>query len=138
MQLVIFTALAVLVCSSVSTLAITKYITPDSSMTCPDERYCYRLQEVIHNTRVYFTSNTVLKFLPRIYNIETESSVVVSDVNGLAIVGNHTIIQCFENFGLVFLNVSNLTLQHLHFTHCGLNVFSRNEYEYCKQTHRCG
>ena len=27
--------------------------------------------------------------------------------------------------GLVFLNVSNLTLQHLHFTHCGLNVFSK-------------
>ena len=125
MQLVIFTTLAVLVCSGASTLAFTKFITPDSSTPCPDERYCYRLQEVIHNTRVYFTSNTTLKFLPGIYNIETERSVVVSDVTGLAIVGNNTIIQCFENFGLVFLNVSNLTLQHLHFTHCGLNVFSR-------------
>ena len=51
--------------------------------------------------------------------------MVVSDVTGLAIVGNNTIIQCFENFGLVFLNVSNLTIQHLHFTHCRLNVFSR-------------
>ena len=125
MQLVIFTTLAVLVCSSVPTLASTKFITPHSSMPCPDERYCYRLQEVIHNTRVYFTSNTTLKFLPGIYNIETERSVVVSDVTGLAIVGNNTIIQCFANFGLVFLNVSNLTIQHLHFTHCGLNVISR-------------
>ena len=125
MRLVIFTTLAVLVCSSVPTLASTKFITPDSSMPCPDERYCYTLQEVIHNTRVYFTSNTTLKFLPGIYNIEIESSVVVSDVTGLAIVGNNTIIQCFENFGLVFLNVTNLTLQHIHFTHCGLNVFTR-------------
>ena len=124
MQLVFVTTLAVLVCSSVSTLAFTKFITPDSSIPCPDERYCYRLREVIHNTRVYFTSNTTLKFLPGKYNIETESSVVVSDVTGLAIVGNNTIIHCFANFGLVFLNVSNLTLQHLHFTHCGLNVIS--------------
>ena len=125
MQFVILTTLAVLVCSSVSTIAFTKFITPDSSMPCPDERYCYRLWEVIHNTRVYFTSNTTLKFLPGKYNIETKSSVVVSDVIGLAIVGSNTIIQCFANFGLVFLNVSNLTIQHLHFTHCGLNVFSR-------------
>ena len=94
-------------------------------MVCPDKRYCYSLQEIMHNTRVYFTSNTTLKFLPRIYNIKTESIVVVSDVNGLALVGNNTIIQCFENFGFVFLNASNLTLQHLQFTHCGLNVFSR-------------
>ena len=125
MQLVIFTTMAVLMCSSVTTLASTKFITPDSSIPCPDERYCYRLQEIIHNTRVYFTSNTTLKFLPGTYNIETERSVVVSNVTGLAIVGNNTIIQCFENFGLVFLNVINLTIQHLHFTHCGLNVFSR-------------
>ena len=125
MQLVILTSLVVLVCSSAFTLAVTKYVTLDSSMPCPDERYCYRLQEVIHNTRAYFTSNTTLKFLPGIYNIKTESSVVVSDVTGLAIVGNSTIIQCSENFGFVFLNVSNLTLQHLHFTHCGLNVFSK-------------
>jgi len=80
----------------------------------------------MHNTRVYFTSNTTLKFLPGRYNIKTESSVVVSDVTVLAIVGsNNTIIQCFENFGFMFLNVSNVTLQHLHFTYCGLNVFSR-------------
>ena len=125
MQLVILTSLVVLVCSSAFTLAVTKYVTLDSSMPCPDERYCYRLQEVIHNTRAYFTSNTTLKFLPGIYNIKTESSVVVSDVNGLVLVGNKTTIQCFESFGLVFLNVSNLTLQHLNFTHCGLNVFSR-------------
>ena len=94
-------------------------------MVCPDERYCYTLQEIMHNTRVYFTSNTTLKFLPGKYNIETESSVVVSDVTGLAILGNSTIIQCFENFGFAFLNVSNLTLQRLQFTHCGLNAFSR-------------
>ena len=125
MQLTIFTTLAVLVCSGASTLAFTKFVTPDSSTPCPDERYCYTLQEVVHNTRVYFTSNTTLKFLPGIYNIETESSVVVADVTGLAIVGNNTTIQCFENFGLVFLNVTNLTLQHIHFTHCGLNVFTR-------------
>ena len=93
MQLAIFATLIGLICSSVPTLASTKFITPDSSMPCPDERYCYTLQEVIHNTRVYFTSNTTLKFLPGIYNIETESSVVVSDVTGLAIVGNNTIIQ---------------------------------------------
>ena len=124
MQLVILTSLAVLVCNSVPTLASTKFVTPDSSTPCPDERYCYRLQEVIHNTRVYFASNTTLKFLPGIYNIETESSVVVSDVTGLAIVGNNTTVQCFENFGLVFLNISNLTIQHLRFTDCGLNVFS--------------
>jgi len=93
MQLVTLTTLFVLVCSSVSTLAFTKYITLDSSMPCPDERYCYRLQEVIHNTGVYFTSNTTLKFLPGKYNIKTESSVVVSDVTGLAVVGNSIIIQ---------------------------------------------
>ena len=126
MQLVILTTLAVLECSCVSTLALTKYITPNSSMPCPDERYCYGLQEVTHNTRMYFTSNTTLKLLSGKYKIKTESSMVVSDVTGLAIVGsNNTTIQCFENFGLVFLNVSNLTLQHLHFTHCGLNVFSK-------------
>ena len=123
MQFAIFTTLAVLVCSSVPTLAFIKFVTPDS---CPDERNCYRLQEVIHNTRVYFTSNTTLKFLPEKYNIKTESSEVVSDVIGLAIVGsNNTTIRFFENFGLVFLDVSNLTIQHLHFTHCGLSLFSR-------------
>jgi len=126
MQLVILATLVVLVCSSVSTLQFTKYITPDSSTGCPDERYCYSLQEIIHNTRVYFTSNTTLRFLSGKYTVKTESSVVVSDVTELAIVGsNNTIIQCFEKFGFVFLNVSNLTVQHLHFTHCGLNVFSR-------------
>ena len=116
MQSVIFTTLAVLVCSIVPTLQFTKYITPDSSTGCPDERYCYSLQEVIHNTSVYFTSNTTLKFLPGKYNVKTESSVVVSGVTELAIVGsNNTVIQCFEKFGFVFLNVSNLTVQHLHF-----------------------
>ena len=126
MQGVIFITLTVLICNSVPTLAFTKFITPDRSMPCPDERYCYTLQEIIHNTRAHFMSNTTLKFLPGKYEIETERSVVVSDVTGLAIVGsNNTTIQCNENFGLAFLNVSNLSLQHLQFTHCGLNVFSR-------------
>ena len=136
MQLVIFTALAVLVCGSVFTLAFTRFVTANSSMVCPYNRNCYRLQEVIHNTSVYFTSNTVLKFVPRIYNIKTESSVVVSDVNGLVLVGNKTTIQCFESFGLVFLNVSNLTLHHLHaFYSLWTECFLKRIDEYCQQTH---
>ena len=136
MQLVIFTALAVLVCGSVFTLAFTRFVTANSSMVCPYNRNCYRLQEVIHNTRAYFTSNTTLRFLPGIYNIKTESSVVVSDVNGLVLVGNKTTIQCFESFGLVFLNVSNLTLHHLHaFYSLWTECFLKRIDEYYQQTH---
>ena len=85
-------------------------------------RPCYTLSQVMDNPSNYFTSNTTVVFPPGYHEVSTEGQLVIQNVNNISLVGDSndsTMIKCIGQFGLAFINVTNLTLSKLSFSMCG-------------------
>ena len=96
-------------------------ILPNSNTPCP-MRPCYTLSQVMDNPSNYFTSNTTVVFPPGHHEVSTEGQLVIQNVNNISLVGDNndsTKIKCVGDFGLAFINITNLTVSKLQFSMCG-------------------
>ena len=96
-------------------------ILPNSSTRCL-MRPCYTLSQVMDNPSNYFTSNTAVAFPPGYHEVSTEGQLVIQNVNNISLVGDSndsTMIKCIGEFGLAFINITNLTVSKLSLSMCG-------------------
>ena len=99
-------------------------ILPNSNTPCP-MRPCYTLSQVMNNPSNYFTSNTTVVFPPGHHEVSTEGQLVIQNVNNISLVGdndNTTTIKCTGQFGLAFINITNLNVSKLYFSMCGASI----------------
>ena len=79
------------------------------------------------NPSNYSTSNTTVVFPPRHDEVSSEGQLVIQNVNNISLVGNNsdsTMINCVGEFGLAFINITNLTVSKFHFSKCGASMSS--------------
>ena len=96
-------------------------VLPNSNTLCP-MRPCYTLSQVMDNPSNYFTSDTTVVFPPGHHEVSTEGQLVIQNVNNISLVGDNndsTMIKCVGEFGLAFINITNLTVSKLSFSMCG-------------------
>ena len=97
------------------------FIWPSANTPCP-MRPCYTLSQVMDNPLNYFTPNTTVVFPSGHYEVSTEGQLVIQNVNNISLVGDSndsTMIKCVGEFGLAFINITNLTVSKLSFSMCG-------------------
>ena len=97
------------------------------------DRNTYSLQHYLMNTTKYFISHNQLYFLSGQHFLQ--SDFTLQNVKNFTISGNNSIITCKNlSIGIVFTNVTNITLKDIKIVQCGkdhkviLNV-SDDEYE---------
>ena len=79
------------------------------------------------NPSNYSTSNTTVVFPPRHDEVSSEGQLVIQNVNNISLVGDNndsTVINCEGEFGLAFINITNLTVSKFHFSKCGASMSS--------------
>ena len=110
------------------------YIMPSSSTECPRDP-CYTLTDVVQDPPQYFTSNTVITFLPGYHQTKTnrEPSVLIKNVRNISMIGYDptnsdlkSVIHCASgSLGFAFINVTSLKMTNLKFLFCGA-IFPSN------------
>ena len=103
------------------------FIVPNANTPCL-LRPCYTLSQVMDHPSNYFTSNTTVVFPPGHHEVSTEGQLVIQNVNNISLVedsNDSTMIKCVGEFGLAFINISNLTVSKLHFSLCGAPMFKK-------------
>ena len=101
----------------------------NSNIPCP-MRPCYTLSQVMDNPSNYFTSNTTAVFPPGYHEVSTEGQLVIKDINNISLVGDSkdsTMIKCVGEFGLAFINITNLTVLKLQFSMCGAPLLNPSQ-----------
>ena len=107
-------------------------ILPNSNTPCP-MRPSYTLSQVMDNPSNFFTSNTTVVFPPG-HEVSTEGQLVIQNVNNISLVGDSddsTMIKCVGQFGLAFINLTNLTVSKLHFSMCGAPISNPSHLQTC-------
>lgn len=100
---------------------------PENDLACVEP--CYTLQEVSAAPDYFFAPNTILFFHAGVHtgsNVEGYH-LLISNTANVSLIGSvspesETTIECEDNFGLAFVNVSSLTLWNIRFLYCGANV----------------
>ena len=105
------------------------YVAPSSSPSCPED-HCIALTDIVLNSSQYFTSNSVITFLPGLHqtNITGNLTVLIKDVRNISIVGYNyinndslkSVIHCTRLLGFAFINVTTLKIAKLSFSFCGM------------------
>ena len=86
---------------------------------------CFLLHDLFTDPHRFFKENTILYFRPGVHVGDSVNGqhLVVSDLAGITLFGeDQSIIHCTGNFGLAFVNITNLTIWSLQFVHCGANL----------------
>ena len=108
------------------------YIIPSNRTSCPRD-LCYTLTDVVQDSSQFFTSNTVITFLPGYHQAKTtrELSVLIKNVRNISIIGynrtkidSKSVIQCTGSLGFAFINVTTLKIAKLVFSFCGTEFLS--------------
>ena len=92
-----------------------------STLNCsvaPEKNVTYQLQDSLEN----ISSNVEINLDPGCHWLTRFSPVI--DKSNISIVGNEeedTVISCQEGIGLAFINITNLTIQHVTILNCGLS-----------------
>ena len=102
------------------------YVIPSSGASCSKEP-CYTLTDVVLNSLQYFTSDTIITFLPGNHktNATRNLSILTKNVRNISMVGyDHTnnsksVIQCMGSLGFAFINITTLKIEKLEFNSCG-------------------
>ena len=105
------------------------YVASSSSTSCPED-HCIVLTDIVLNSSQYFTSNTIITFLPGLHqtNITGNLTVLIKDVRNISIVGYNyinndflkSVIHCTRLLGFAFINVTTLKIAKLSFSFCGM------------------
>ena len=96
------------------------YIRPSEETPCPSEQCCL-LTHVLETATEHFTSNTTVVLTPGHYVVSKSILAVIRDVSNLTLMGSHsegTVIECREQFHLMFSNVVDLVISNLNFSNC--------------------
>ena len=108
------------------------YIIPSNRTECPRDP-CYTLTDVVQDSSQFFTSNTVIIFLPGYHQAKTtrELSVLIKNVRNILMIGynqtnsdSKSVIQCTGSLGFAFINVTGLKIAKLVFSFCGAEFLS--------------
>ena len=110
------------------------YVAPNSSTSYPND-HCIILTDLVLNSFQYFTSNTLITFLPGLYqtNITGNLTVLIKDVRNISIVGCNyinndslkSVIHCTRLLGFAFINVTTFKIAKLSFSFCGMHFPSK-------------
>ena len=118
-MLYLFVVLAVL-CGACSTEGI-YYVRSADVSTCPGQP-CHNLSYYSENSHLFFTSNTILHFLPGEHIL---GPIIVSDVSNISLAGiasaEYTILYCPGEGGILFMNSKEIYMLYLTFSNCGGN-----------------
>ena len=95
---------------------------PDSTNNCNTKQPCLTLSEYVENTSHYFTSNSLLHFLPGNHTVSKTTWVIVQDVENISLVGSagHATVQCSGRLSFTFWKVHDLQISNVGFIRCGL------------------
>ena len=108
------------------------YVTATNGSDCPPTFPCHPLNYYVQNPELYFTSNTVVEFLPGLHELNYTEHVFILLARNLTLIGSDShvntssrcshsdsIVFCTNYSGLFFALISGLNIMNLHFTHCG-------------------
>jgi len=100
------------------------WVRPDSTSNCNTRKPCLTLSEYVQNTSHYFTSNSLLHFLPGNHTVSKTTWVIVQDVENISLVGSagHANVQCNGRLSFTFWKVHDLQISSITFVRCGLEV----------------
>ena len=98
---------------------------------------CHPLNYYVQNVASYFTSNTVVEFLPRLHERNYTGIVLISHARNLTLIGSDSyvntstrcshsdsVVFCTNYSGFLFERINGLNIIRLHFTHCGAALYS--------------
>ncbi len=111
----------------------TYYIKPTAESPCHHED-CLTLSEYAKETSRYMSSTTILQFLPGVHTLNN-SVILLQNLDSLVLSGrdsfaqNVSIIQCEQDSGIIFINISKVEVIGLTFHYCGAH------YSLTKYTH---
>ena len=109
-----------------STCTKTIYVVPTfgyrSDLISPSIR-SFSLQEIVSNQSDYFTSNTVFKLVPGLYQIHRKLNLHITNVANLVLKSSDSIkveIRCSQNatFKMSLINCSSSAIKDITFSHC--------------------
>ena len=108
------------------------YVTATNGSDCPPTFPCHPLNYYVQNSASYFTSNTVVEFLPGLHELNYTGQVFIVLARNLTLIGSdsHTntstkcshsdsIVFCTDYTGFIFGFINGLNIMNLHFAHCG-------------------
>ena len=117
-----FVIFLLLMSSSVlNVTAHTLYVTPDDYQS--DINDSNPLSHYLKNSSKYFTSNTLLYFLPGNYTLNKD--LIIEDLVNITIIGNYCMIKCTNSFvGILMIRLVNITILNVEIIHCRKNYYS--------------
>ena len=101
------------------------YVTATNDSDCPLTLPCHPLNYYVQNAASYFTSNTVVEFLPGLHELNYTGIVLISHARNLTLVGSDsnvsTSTRCSHSDSIVFCtNYSGFLFGRIN----GLNVIN--------------
>ena len=112
------------------------YVTATNGSDCPLTFPCHPLNYYVQNAASYFTSNTVVEFLPGLHELNYTGHVYILFVRNLSLIGSDShvntstrcshsdsIVFCTDYAGFLFGMVNDLRIMNLHITHCGAVLY---------------
>ena len=111
--------------------------TATNDSDCPRTFPCHPLNYYVQNAASYFTSNTVVQFLPGLHELNYTGHVYIAFARNLTLIGSESnvntstkcshsdsIVFCTDYAGFVFWMIRDLKIVNLQFTHCGAALYS--------------
>ena len=108
------------------------YVTATNGSDCPPTFPCHPLNYYAQNAELYFTSNTVVEFLPGLHELNYTGHVFILFARNLTLIGSDShmntstrcshfdsIVFCTNYSGFLFGFINGLNIMKLHFAHCG-------------------
>ena len=121
-----------------STTAHHYYVTAANGSDCPPSVPCHPLKYYVQNPSSYFTSDTVVEFLPGLHELNHTGHVYILQANNLTLVGSdssaetptgyshlQSVVFCTDFTGFFFNLITDLKILNMRFSHCGSPLMSQ-------------
>ena len=88
------------------------------------------LSDYLQSVSGYFTSNTIIHFLPGNHTVSEPNHdlITISNIQNISLFGSNdtkgTIIHCAKRLGFAFVNATNLNIYNIRISNCGAMVTS--------------
>ena len=113
------------------------YVTATNGSDCPLTFPCHPLNYYVQNAASYFTSNTVVEFVPGLHELNYIGHVFITLARNLTLIGSEcnvkpstrcshsdSIVFCTDYMGFIFVKIRSLNIVNLQFAHCGAVLYS--------------
>ena len=108
------------------------YVTAENGSDCPPFMPCHSLSRYVQDTDAYFTSDTVIEFLPGLHELNRSGYVWIMAVENLTIIGSSSfinnqldysysdsVVNCTNFAGFMFMLARDLRIINITFSNCG-------------------